>query len=408
LKGNYQEMPKNSSYSIVEKPNRTTGKAEIWVRFFYYDNNTGKRKEKMRRADDRTQAKRIAKDLEREHDDHGSASLDAHGITFAQLAKHCEQNYFVEAEYDAEGTKTRGIRGRASTLGMVKPLVEFFGHMKLRDITAAHLMAYRTARLKTTTKRKTTRSIATVNRELSKMRTMLNIASIPDWIIKNPFDKVKAGTVISVADERQRETILTPAEEERLLAACDTDRRKHLRALVIAALDTGARQGELLNLRWHDVDFENRTLHVTSYKGKTVQRRGLPITNRLLTVLEGLKNKKPCAAFRRIRKTNQTMDDSLVFGISDNVKWAWQGARKDAKLGNLRFHDLRHTAATRLAASMEAFEVGRILGHSNPQTTYRYVNRTPDMIRRAGEAFESFSAQASQKGEDVQVSELVN
>lgn len=64
--------------------------------------------------------------------------------------------------------------------------------------------------------------------------------------------------------------------------------------------------------------------------------------------------------------------------------------RKDAKLQHLRFHDLRHTAATRLAQTMQLALVGQVLGHSDPKTTHRYVNRTREVINQAGSILENW------------------
>jgi integrase len=80
----------------------------------------------------------------------------------------------------------------------------------------------------------------------------------------------------------------------------------------------------------------------------------------------------------------------LVFGITDNVQWAWEKARSEADLHGLRFHDLRHTVATRLAKRLQLSEVGRILGHSNPETTYRYTTLTRDMSKRASDVLTDF------------------
>ncbi len=157
----------------------------------------------------------------------------------------------------------------------------------------------------------------------------------------------------------------------------------------------------MLGLHWHDVDLDQRVLTVTSYKGKTVQSRELYITSRMLIEFERLKLEKPVAAGRVLRKTGEKPAASLVFGITDNVQWAWESARSEAGLDGLRFHDLRHTAATRLASEMQVTEVGRVLGHSNPTTTYRYVNRTPEMVRRAGQVLEQFHADTANELDTV-------
>lgn len=107
---------------------------------------------------------------------------------------------------------------------------------------------------------------------------MLNVAQAEGWLIRNPF---KTGeSLISIADEKQRERILAPEEESRLLAAC-TGRRKHLREIIIAALDTGCRRGELLKLRWNDVEFESRTITIQAFNTKTMRERKLTMTTRL-------------------------------------------------------------------------------------------------------------------------------
>ena len=231
---------------------------------------------------------------------------------------------------------------------------------------------------------------------------MLNEAMVNDWILVNPFKKVQAGELITVADERKRETILTLAEEKVLLAACATNLRRHLRVLVIAALDTGARQGELLKLRWSDIDFgEGVIKNVTSYKGRTVQRREVPLTARLRAALLDLKQKRGAATFRQSRKSGNKPDNALVFSVTSNVQNSWRAARKDANLEHLRFHDLRHTAATRLAQTMQLALVGQVLGHSDPKTTHRYVNRTREVIKQAGSALEDWQQQQPLRPEPV-------
>src|SRR5260370_5863639 len=193
-------------------------------------------------------------------------------------------------------------------------------------------------------------SVATVNQEMSNMGEMLNEARGNDWILANPFKKVRPGELISIADERKRETILTTAEEKTLLAACATERRRHLRALVIAALDTGARQGELLKLRSPDIGFDEGVIkNVTSYKGRTVQRREVPLTARLKAALLDLREKRSLATFRCSAKTGKKPDKSLVFMVTSNVHASCNAARKDAKLQHIRFHDMRLKAPTRLS-----------------------------------------------------------
>jgi integrase len=204
-----------------------------------------------------------------------------------------------------------------------------------------------------------------------------------DWLVRSPFSRAKRGELIPVAHETQRTTVLSSADEKKLLAQCQTNRRRHLKALIIAALDSGCRRGELLRLTWADVDFKASRFAVTSYKGKTVKTRVVPMTTRLREALLDLRSKPSTSAFRRLRD-GELPDQTLVFGIVTNIKRSFEGARADAGLPLLHFHDLRHTTGTRLSAGgMSTALVGEILGHSDPKTTYRYINRTSDTVRDA-------------------------
>ena len=153
--------------------------------------------------------------------------------------------------------------------------------------------------------------------------------------------------------------------------------------MIIAAIDTGCRQGELRRLCWSDVDFQANTLRVTSYKGKTMNRRLVPITDRLRAALLDLRTKPSVAAFRKLR-TGETADTTLVFGVVNNVKKSFDAARIEAGVPQIRFHDLRHTAGTFLAhGGMNIALVAEILGHSDPKTTRRYINATVDTVQAA-------------------------
>lgn len=112
--------------------------------------------------------------------------------------------------------------------------------------------------------------------------------------------------LISIADERKRERILTRDEELRLLSACEN--RKHLRAILICALDTGMRRGEILGLKWSDVDFEERVLTIRAFNTKTMKERQVSLTTRLTLELEQLWDASP------------KIGEGLVFGFTNNVK----------------------------------------------------------------------------------------
>src|SRR5260370_37784356 len=109
-------------------------------------------------------------------------------------------------------------------------------------------------------------SVAAVNRELELLRAVLRFAQREGWIVKSPFEL--GAPLISKVSETRRDRVLSFAEEARLLAAC-TDKRAHLRPLLITALDTGMRRGELFKLAWSDVDFNANLIRVRATNTKT-------------------------------------------------------------------------------------------------------------------------------------------
>jgi integrase len=361
-----------------------------WFARFDYTDETGKRRTIRRRAENKTQAKELLRDLLQKHRDHSEQLLDGERMTFAALADYYEKTYLVEPQYVGD-RKVAGLWSAYDLRLRLKVLSEFFGKRKLRSITHGELERFKAARLKVPAisgrnTRKTRgkgkpkerqRSVATVHRELSLLRRVLNVAVRNGWLVKNPFDM--GDSLIRPGDEKPRERILNREEEARLLAAC-TGLREHLRAIVICALDTGMRQGELFKLAWSDVDFDNRIITVQAFNTKTLRQRQVAMTERLTRefyALYNLSTKQP---------------DALVFGITTSASNAFDKARRLAGLPDLRFHDLRHTHATRLvAAHIPLSEVGRVLGHTQPVTTYRYVNANVETARRAAAVLDIFN-----------------
>jgi integrase len=289
------------------------------------------------------------------------------------------------------GRKVSGLRSVRNVRGNVNVLLEYFGKQKLRSITYEDLLTFRNARLKTSTHQSEQRSIATVNREMAYLRRLLNIAERNEWINVNPFKR--GDSLIHVVDERKRERILTREEEARLLIQC-TGRRKHLKPLIIAGLDTGCRLGELLKIRFKDVDFVDNLITIQAFNTKTMRERQISMTHRLKEELETLFAKTPDL-------------DASVFGIGRDVRNGFKSACTDARIEGVTFYTLRHTAATRLVSlHVPLAEVGKVLGHTTPNTTYRYyLNPNLDSMRRAAAALDAFNLEQQPTQE---ASEMVN
>jgi integrase len=355
----------------------------IWYARFTYTDNSGRRRNVKRRAINKTNGEEILKELIREFDKGGGAQLEAARKDFNALCDFYEKHYAIEPSY-VNGRKVAGLRSVASVRGYLKVFREHFGRHKLNSINYEHLRAYRNRRLGTNTHQSAQRSIATVNREMAYLRRLLNIAERNSWIAKNPFKK--GDSLIHASDEVKRERILTRDEENRLLEGC-VGRRSHLRALIIAAIDTGCRQGELFKLHWDDVDFDAGLLLLRAFNTKTMRERHVSITARLRTELETL-------------KATAESDSSLVFGITSEVRGSFRNVCKEAGLEGVRFHDLRHTHATRLdELGFSLAKIGGQLGHTVLQTTLRYVNRDKSAIQQVGHALDAFNMQRSERAE---------
>jgi len=333
----------------------------------------------------------MLKSLSRLLDEQGSRQIDAGRMTIGHLCDYYIENYCQPAKY-IENRKVAGLRSAKVVAGYVSIIRKHFGKRLLRSITYHDLRVFRAVRLNTPTKLGKARTIATVNREMAYVRRLLTIATREGWITRNPF--AGSESLISISDERKRERILTREEESSLLQAC-SGRRAHLRAIIICALDTGMRRGEILKLRWRDVDIENRLVTVQAFNTKTMKLRQVSITSRFGLALEAL------------RSTSTSDENGLVFGITDTFKTAFNGAVKASNLNGLRFHDLRHCAASRLVQGQMPLQlVGRLLGHTQPCTTYRYVNANTETLAQAAAILDAFQLSSTQQPPTV--IELVN
>lgn len=360
----------------------------IWYARFTYTDNSGKRRNVKRRAENKTHGEKILKKIIQDFDSGGIAQLDADKITFNELCDFYEKHYVSEAKY-VNNRKVSGLRSVATVRGYLKVFREYFGRQKLKAITYEHLRTYRNERLGTSTHQSKQRSLSTVNREMAYLRRILNIAERNSWVAKNPF--LKGDALIHASDEIKRERFLTRAEEKRLLDACAGYHRTHLRPLIIAAIDTGCRLGELLKLQWSEVDFNSRIITIQAFNTKTMRERQVSITTRLLSELESLHSKVKS-------------DCSLVFGIKTEVRVGFRNACIDANLEGVRFHDLRHTHASRLDdLGFSLAKIGGQLGHTVMQTTLRYVNRDKTAILQVASALNESYANLGEQAEEQYV-----
>lgn len=356
----------------------------LWVKVPYRD-ESGRARYLQRRVEssvrgrpaNKTDARNLIKQLTGEIERQGVRAIDGDRLTFAELAKIYEARKIIPPVYKGE-TKIGGMRSYRSARSLLKTLVTHLGRRIVKTITHDDLDAYRQRRLQTIIEANRRNQggemkVTSVNRELQLLRAMMNFARRQGWIAVNPFEL--GDSLISAAQETRRDRVMNAEEEKRLLDVC-VGERAHLRALVIVAVDTGMRKGELLKICWPDMDFDQRLITIRATIAKTARQRRVGMTDRVVSEL------------RKLRQAAPVGYDGLVFGIGE-FKRAWASALRKAGIADLRFHDLRHTAATRMiAAGRPVPEVMRILGHTTMAAFSIYSNLSDDAAIKGAAALD--------------------
>lgn len=173
-----------------------------------------------------------------------------------------------------------------------------------------------------------------------------------------------------------RERYLSAKEVERLVVALESSRNRQLRNIVPLLLLTGARKTELLTAEWRHVDLERRAWFIPTTK--TGKPRYVPLSQAAVDIIEALPRWDNCPWLLPNPSTRKPYTD---------IKRPWENAREAAGLGDLRIHDLRHSAASfMINAGVDLFAVGKILGHADHQSTMRYSHLANDTLMKAVEA----------------------
>ena len=183
----------------------------------------------------------------------------------------------------------------------------------------------------------------------------------------------------------------TENETEEITAVHDID-NPHLKAIIILAIDSGMRRGEIFKLRWHDIDFDNNLIRIVGTHTKTERERIAPLSDRAKDELEKLKS---------ITKGENP------FPFVD-IKRSFATAKRLAKIDDLHFHDLRRTAITRwLQQGTSLAFAGKFAGHSQLQTTMKhYTSTDAGMIQEMNERMNNFNSQGKKTAQIE--SEMVN
>lgn len=298
--------------------------------------------------DSKAEAERWARDLESQLDRSGTLpdTRPAEKTTLAQIL----------TRYRDEISPTK--RSSVTEISRINAVLRRpICHRTLALLSTADLAANRDERLKTV-------APATVIRELNTISHAIDTAR-REWgvhLAQNPVKLVRRPAL-----PRGRTRRLEGDEEQILLAAADAGRVRYLRPLIVLAIETGMRRGELLSLRWEHVNLEQRVAHLPLTKNGT--SRDVPLSTRAVETL----------------RAHRTGESETVFTAAPNaVRLAWERLKRRVGLEDLHLHDLRHEAVSRLfERGLNVAEVATISGHRELRMLSRYTHlRAVDLAKR--------------------------
>jgi integrase len=230
----------------------------------------------------------------------------------------------------------------------------------LNKLTPAMVTIYRDDRLRSV-------SASSVRRELAILQHCLEVAK-NEWGValqQNPVSKIK-----KPAQGKARERRVTVEELERLRTALAKCRNGLLSNIVMFAIHTGMRRGEILSIRWSDINFDASTAHLADTKNG--EPRTVPLSSLALAALPA---------------TDNHAADERVFPLSPNaVRLAWERLKSRAGINDLHFHDLRHEAISRFfELGLSIPEVALISGHRDFKMLFCYTHLRPsDVAKKLG------------------------
>lgn len=255
-------------------------------------------------------------------------------------------------EYIKWAERQRSFRSKQ---GFIKQLTEAFGNIPLRRFNTMLVEQYQTEKLNKGNKP------ATINRHIATLKHMLKKAVDWDMVEEDTLKRVRK--VKQLPENNRRLRYLSAEECQRLISHC----QGITKAIVITALNTGMRKGEILGLTWNQVDLKHGfiLLDIT----KNGERREIPINETLRDTLQGLT--------RRV-DIPYVFYDPVTGKPYKDIKRSFQTALKKAGIKDFHFHDLRHTFASHLVmAGVDITTVKELLGHKTLTMTLRYSHLAP-------------------------------
>lgn len=276
---------------------------------------------------------------------------------------------------DVLPSKPKSARDQSQQLGWWR---EQLGSYALSEITPSLIAEYRDKLAGGITVRGKPRTPATVVRYMAALSHVFTIAVKEwEWLEDNPMRKVT-----KPKESRGRVRFLSDDERAHLLKVCKESSNLYLYPVVVLALSTGMRYGEIMGLTWDVVDLNRgrAILHET----KNNERRAVAITGHALELLKNM---------NKVRR----IDSNLLFPSRENkphkpqkpidLRAPWNAALKKAEIQDFKFHDLRHSAASYLAMNGASLaEIAEVLGHKTLQMVKRYAHLSEGHTARVVES----------------------
>ncbi len=275
----------------------------------------------------------------------------------------------------------RGRRSLNRAETSVKHLSTYFGDKRIAEITPEAIETYVRTRLQQHSRLGRPTRPATVNRELAALSKMFNLAIRHKKADRNPMAAVER-----LQEHNIRDRVLSSEEFQRLLDALPSS----LHLVVTLAYYTGMRRGEILNLRWNQVDLSKGLIRLEGVDTKTQRGRLVPLNATLTPLLKDvMQSPVRCATGHVFHRNGEPIK---------SIRGAFDRACQEAGLTDFHFHDLRHTAVTNMRrAGIDALTAMKITGHKTMAVFQRYNSFDEDDLRRAAAQQHQFITNLAQR-----------
>jgi site-specific recombinase XerD len=305
-------------------------------------------------AEARRRAKRLKAEI--------TLGADPQAERNAKTAVPCFEKVFLE-KYMPEATICN--RGWRKKLQMYElRLKRVFGHKRINEIKRAEIRSWHVSL------REDGLSPAYSDRFLALLRHVLNFCVQTELLDKNPAAGVK-----SFSPDNRVEHYLSQDELKHLLTALNTWKNRTVALILLLAAATGMRIGEILKLKWAEVDLEHKLLTVSASTSKSKKLRSVPLNETAMDVLSKLDTRGQYESVFINKRTKRPYT---------TISKQWDIIRKVAGFPQLRIHDLRHQFASLLInEGVSLYTVKALLGHAQIATTERYSHLTIDSMLSA-------------------------